>query len=149
MKKSLITLIVLVLLGVGIYFVIGLFNINPPEPTITVEGKKVEVVQGSYCWDGLFNSICADTSSPPELVKNQGLKPVAVSPESEIKIEFKKEPNENTLGVSNWISDNEIEEVSLSNNVLIAQKDKGVYVYDVHARWEKGSSGYAFVIEVQ
>ncbi|MEK5441054.1 hypothetical protein [Fredinandcohnia sp. FSL W7-1320] len=149
MKKSLITLIVLVLLGVGIYFIIGLFNTNPTEPTITVEGKKVEVAQGSYCWDRLLNSVCADTSSPPELIKNQGLKPVAVSPESEIKIEFKKEPNENTLGVSNWISDNEVDEVSLNDNVLIPPKEKGVYVYDVHARLEKGSSSYAFVIEVQ
>ena len=107
------------------------------------------MVQGSYCWDGLLNSICADTSSPPELVKNQRLKPVVVSPESEIKIEFKIEPNENTLGVNNWISDNEVEEVSLCNNVLIAPKEKGVFVYDVHASWEKGSSSYSFIIEVQ
>ncbi|WP_456276411.1 hypothetical protein [Bacillus sp. AK128] len=149
MKKSII-LIVLVLLGMSIYFVIGLFNTNPPEPTITAEGERVEVVQGSYCWDGLLSSICADTSSPPELVKDQGLKPVVVSPESKIKIEFKKEPNENSLGVSNWTSDNEIDEVSLrSNNVLRAPKEKGIYVYDVHASWEKGSSSFAFVIEVQ
>ena len=41
MKKSLITLIVLVLLGVGIYFIIGIINSNPPEPTITDYGHRI------------------------------------------------------------------------------------------------------------
>ncbi|MEH7346483.1 hypothetical protein V7122_21795 [Bacillus sp. JJ1532] len=149
MKKALITLVVLVVLGVGIYFVIGLFNNNPPSPTITFNEKKLEVARGSYCWDGLFNSICADTISPPRLIEHHEIKPVIVLPESELKIEFEKEPNVNTLGVNRWLNDNEVEDVSLNNNVLIAPKEKGVYIYDVHARWEKGSSSYAFVIEVR
>ena len=59
MKRAVNTLIVLVVLSVGIYFVIGLFNNNPPEPTITVDEKKLEVARGSYCWNGLIKSICA------------------------------------------------------------------------------------------
>lgn len=149
MKKAVMTLIVLVVLGVGIYFVIGLFNNNPPEPTITVDEKKLEVARGSYCWDGLFNSICADTISPPMLIEHHEIKPVIVSPESELKIEFEKEPNANTLGVNRWLNDNEVEGISLSNNVLIVPKEQGVYIYDVHASWKKGSSSYAFVIEVR
>ncbi|OLS33375.1 hypothetical protein [Bacillus sp. MRMR6] len=146
MKKALITLVVL---GVGIYFVIGLFNSSPPKTNITVDEKKLEVARGSYCWDGLFNSICADTISPPMLIEHHEIKPVIVLPESKLKIEFEKEPNANTLGVNRWLNDNEVEGVSLSNNVLIAPKEKGVYIYDVHASWEKGSSSYAFVIEVR
>lgn len=65
MKKLLITLIVLIVLAFGIFFVVGLFNPKPPSPIITVEEKKIEVAQGSYCWDDLFNSICADMISPP------------------------------------------------------------------------------------
>ncbi|MGN7387911.1 hypothetical protein [Sporosarcina sp. SAFN-015] len=149
MKKAIITLIILVILSIGIYFVIGLFNNNPPELTITVDEKKLEVARGSYCWDGLFNSVCADTISPPMLIEHHKIKPVIVSSESELKIEFKKEPNANTLGVNRWFNDNEVEGVSLSNNVLLAPKEKGVYIYDVHARWKKGSSSYAFVIEVR
>ena len=146
MKKSVITLVVL---GVGIYFSIGLFTINPPEPTITIDGKKLEVARGSYCWNGLLKSICADTISPPMLIEHHDIKPVIVSPESELKIEFEKKPNANTLGVNRWFNDNEVEGVSLRNNVLIAPKEIGVYIYDVHARWKKGSSSYAFVIEVR
>lgn len=149
MKKSLITLIVLVLLGVGIYFIFGLINTNLPEPTITVEGKKVEVAQGSYCWNGLINSGCVDMISPPGIIEHQGLKSVVVSPASELKIEFEKEPSANTLGVNRWLNDNEVEDVSLNNNVLIAPKEKGVYIYDVNASWEKGNSSYVFVIEVR
>lgn len=149
MKKFSITLLVLIVLAFGIYFVIGLFNAKPPSPIITVEEKKIEVAQGSYCWDGLYNSICVDTLSPPMLIDHHEIKPVIISPKSELKIEFKKEPNKNTLGVNRWLNDNEVKNISLSNNVLIAPKEKGVYVYDVHARWEKGDSSYAFVIEVR
>lgn len=145
MKKALITLVVLVVLGVGIYFFIGLFNNNPPSPTITYNEKKLEVARGSYCWTGS----CADTISPPRLIEHNEIKPVIVLPESELKIEFEKEPNANTLGVNRWLNENDLEDVSLKNNVLIVPKEKGVYIYDVHASWEKGSSSYAFVIEVR
>ncbi|WP_233204981.1 hypothetical protein [Geobacillus sp. WSUCF-018B] len=104
MKKFLIPLLVLIVLGIGGYFVIGLFSAKPPLPTITVGEKKVEVTQGSYCWNGLLNSVCADTSSPPELIKNQELKPVVVPPNSQLKIEFKDEPKENTLVVNRWLT---------------------------------------------
>ncbi|MEH7347084.1 hypothetical protein V7122_24935 [Bacillus sp. JJ1532] len=149
MNKFLITLLVLVVLATGIYFVIGLFNSNLPKLTITFGEKKLEVERGSYCWDGLLNSICADTISPPMLVEHHKIKPVIVSTGSELKIEFKIEPKENTLGVNRWLSNSEVENVSLSNNILTVPKEKGVYIYDVHAGWDKGSSSYAFVIEVK
>ncbi|MFS0687990.1 hypothetical protein AB1K89_01910 [Sporosarcina sp. 179-K 8C2 HS] len=107
------------------------------------------MARGSYCWDGLFQSSCAGTISPPMLIEHHEIKPVIVSPESDVKIEFEKEPNANTLGVNRWFNDIEVEGVSLRNNVLIVPKEKGVYIYDVHARWKKGSSSYAFVIEVR
>jgi hypothetical protein len=149
MKKPIITLIALVLLGIGIYLIIRLFITRPPEPIITVEGKNVPWVQGSYCWEGLLNSICTDMPSPPELIKNQELKPLAVSPYSKLKIEFNKEPKENTLTVSSWISNKDSKTVLLSDNVILVPKEKGVYVYSFSAGWEKGGSGYAFTIEVQ
>jgi hypothetical protein len=149
MKKVIINLVIFVFLGVGIYFVIGLFKVNPAEPTVTVDEKKLEVARGSYCWDGLFNSICEDTISPSMLIEHYEIKPVIVSPESELKIEFEIEPNTNTLGVNRWFNDNEVEGVPLRNNILIAPREKGVYIYDVHASWKKGSSSYVFLIEVR
>ncbi|WP_233208668.1 hypothetical protein [Planomicrobium sp. MB-3u-38] len=149
LKKFFITLLILVGLGFGIYFVVGLFNPTPPSPTITVDEKELDVARGSYCWEGLFNATCADTIPPPELIQHHKIEPVIVSSESELKIEFEKEPNENTVGVTRWLSNNEVEGVSLNNNVLIVPKEKGIYIYDVHASWDKGSSSYAFIIEVK
>lgn len=38
--------------------------------------------------------------APPGIIAHQKLKPVVVSPESELKKEFEREPNPNTLGVN-------------------------------------------------
>ena len=146
MKKVFIFVIAVVVLVVGIYFV---FNIKPPKPTITIENNTVEVVQGSYCWGGLINVQCVDKISPPDIIKHQELKPVVVSPGAELKIEFNRKPQENTLGVYIWFSNDEIENAPLNDNVLLVPKEKGVYIYSVSAHWEKGSSSYAFVIEVK
>ncbi len=144
-----ILLIVLVGLVLGIYFVIGQLSSKPPSPILTVGGKKVEVVQGSYCWEGLFKNVCADTASPPELIKHQGLKPTIVLPASEIKIEFKTEPNKNSIRVNQWLQNGETENVPLNENIFTAPKEEGVYVYDLFAKWDKGDSNYAFTIEVR
>jgi hypothetical protein len=149
MKKVFITLLTLIALGIGIYFVTGILHSKPPTPTIRVDEKKLEVARGSYCWDGLFNSTCADTISPPMLVEHHKIKPLIVSPESKLIIEFNKEPIENTMGVTRWLSTDKVEAAPLNDQVLTVPKEKGVYIYDVHARWDKGSSSYAFVIEVQ
>ncbi|MGG0658101.1 hypothetical protein [Rummeliibacillus pycnus] len=145
MKKVLISLLAVVVLVGGIYFV---FNLKPPTPTITIENNAVEVAQGSYCWGGLINVQCVDKVSPPDVIKHQKLKPVVVSPGAELKIEFNRKPLENTLSASIWFNKNEMENVRLNDNVLLVPKEKGVYFYSVSAHWEKGSSSYDFVIEL-
>ena len=148
MKKVLISflVVVVVVLVFGINFV---FNLKPPKPTITIENNTVEVAQGSYCWRGLINAQCVDMISPPDIIKHHGLKPVVVSPGAELKIEFNRKPQENTLAASIWFNNDEVENVSLNDNVLLVPKEKGIYIYSVSAHWEKGSSSYAFVIEVK
>lgn len=149
MKKFLFILVAIVGVAVGIYFVVGLLNSSPPKPIITVEGKKVEVAQGSYCWKGLINAMCVDTASPNEIVKFKNLKPVVVSAQSLLKIEYKKEPIENTLGVNGWINNEESESVPINKNVIQLPKEKGKYVYNVFAHWDNGDSNYVFVVEVR
>ncbi|WP_155594030.1 hypothetical protein [Lysinibacillus cavernae] len=146
MKKVLISLLAVVGLVVGVYFV---FNLKPPKPTITIENNTVEVAQGSYCWGGLINGQCIDKISPPDIIKHQHLKPVVVSPRAELKIEFNREPQENTIGAYIWFSNDEMKKVLLNNNIFLVPKEKGVYIYSVSAHWKKGSSSYAFVIEVK
>lgn len=149
MKKYLVTLIVLITLSMGGYFLIGLLNVTPPSPTITVEDKNVEVAQGSYCWNGLINAGCVDMTSPPEIIKDHEFKPVVASPESELNIEFKNTPQENTLNVNQWLTNEKTANVHIRDNKIVLPKEKGVYGYDVSARWEKGDSSYAFVIEIR
>ena len=149
MKKVLITLSVIIVLAIGIYLVVGLFNTKPPSPIITIGEKRIELAQGSYCWDGLINAVCADTSLPPEVIKHRELKPMVVSSESKIKIEFNIEPNKDSIGVHQWLNDERTKSVPLNENILTAPKEEGIYVYDVFARWERGDSSYAFVIEVR
>ena len=146
MKKMLISLLAVVVLVGGIYFV---FNLKPPTPIITIENKTVEVAQSSYCWEGLIHGQCVDMISPPDMIKHHELKPVVVSPGAELKIEFKRKPLENTLNASIWFSNDKIENAPLNDNVLLVPNEKGVYIYHVSAHWEKGSSGYVFVIEVK
>ena len=148
MKKNVVTLIVIGLFVAGIYLVSELFRSKPPLPTLTVGGKEVEVVRGSYCWNGLINSGCVDMTSPPDLIKDHELTPIAVSPESEMEIEFKKEPQDNTLHVNEWINEEQTKEVPVHDNAILLPKEKGIYVYDVSARWDRGDSIFAFIIEV-
>ncbi|MCG7344479.1 hypothetical protein MHZ92_10060 [Sporosarcina sp. ACRSL] len=146
MKKVLISLVAVGVLVAGIYFIV---NLTPPKPTITIEKKTVESAQGSYCWNGLMKQQCVDMITPPELIKHHELTPVAVSPGAELTIEFNRKPQENSLVTSIWFSNDEVENVPLHDNVVVVPREKGVYIYNVSAHWEKGSSSYAFVIEVK
>ena len=149
MKKTLAILLVLVMFVIGVYGLIDQMSPKPPLPSVTVEGEKVTTVQGSYCWSGYFNSQCVDMISPPELIKEKGIKSVSVPPQSRLKIEFKNAPIRNTLGVNKWEKNGKVKNIYIKNNILTAPKEKGVYLYDIFARWEKGSSSYVFVIEVK
>lgn len=127
MKKILISLIAVGILASIVYLV---SNSKPPKPTITVENKTVEVVQGSYCWQGFMNAQCVDTISPPELIQHYEMKPVVVSPGAALNVKFNRKPN--TLSVSIWENEND--------SGLLAPKEKGIYIYTVSASWKKGSS---------
>lgn len=148
MKKFFTALLVIVI-AVGLYFIVGVFDAKPPSPTISVDGKKIDVAQGSYCWDGLLNASCVDTISPPDLIAHDNIKPTIVSPESELNIEFTEQPSKNTLAVNQWLDNKEVVNVPINNHVLKTPKETGVYVYDVHAGWKQGDAAYAFVIEVR
>ncbi|MED4402244.1 hypothetical protein [Metabacillus fastidiosus] len=159
MKKRSLIVLLLMVTGIGIYSIIAFSNSSklsspippgkPPSPVITVGDITVPTEQGTYCWSGFMNAVCVDMISPFEIVANSDLKPVIVSPGAELNIAFKNKPKANTLSATRWINREEVEDANLKGNTLIAPKEKGIYIYDVHARWEKGDSTSAFVIEVQ
>jgi hypothetical protein len=74
---------------------------------------------------------------------------LVVTPESQLKIEFKNKPYKNTMEANKWMTNEDAEAVKINNNSLSAPKEKGVYVYDISARWKQGSASYVFVIKVQ
>ena len=52
-----------VVIGLGLYFVLSQYNARPPIPTIKVQDKNVTVVQGAYCWEVLITTTCAEGAS--------------------------------------------------------------------------------------
>lgn len=87
-------------------------------------------------------------ASPPELVKNKPA--VAVKPGAKITISYEKEPASGSIGVTQWKDVNNPTAANFQGNVLTVPKEKGVYIYDVFARWDnKGDASHAFVIEVK
>lgn len=149
MKKYIaILLIVGIIASAGYWFIVQL-SLKPPIPIITTGQQQLEVARGSYCWSSFLTSECVDTISPPELLEHEGISPTVVSPASEIQITFKREPKKESVGVNVWLDGGDAESVALTNNTFIAPKEKGIYIYYMFARWDKGDASYAFAIEVQ
>jgi hypothetical protein len=141
-----VVIVTLAILVVGGFIVSAFNNTKPPTPTITTGDKKIPTTQGTYCWKGILSGKCVDMIAPPDLVKN---KPIVVAPGAELQIDFKKEPIKGSLTATIWKNNDDHEKAKLDGNVLIVPEEKGVYVYDVFARWKRGSSSYAFVVKVQ
>ena len=149
MEKVLKNVTVVLSIMAVIYGGLSLIPFGPPAMSVSAGEHSVSAAQGSFCWVGFTSSKCVDALSPPELVKYHNLKPIPVSPGEKLKITFQSLPLANTVGISRWISDVDAKAVSLNGNILIAPNEKGMYVYSIYGSWEKGSSGYAFVIEVK
>ncbi|WP_043931236.1 hypothetical protein [Bacillus sp. EB01] len=149
MDKLLKNVTVVLTFMAALYGVLSIIPFGPPGLSVSAGEQSVSAARGSFCWEGYIREKCEDTPSPPELVKLHNLKPIVVSPGEEIKIAFKKIPIADTVGISRWVSDIGAEAASLNGNILTAPDEKGIYVYSMYGSWEKGSSGYAFVIEVK
>jgi hypothetical protein len=146
-RKIIFTVIIIGLVFIGL-FVFEPFRSEPPTPTVTSGDIEIATTQGSYCWDSLLSAQCVDKvyTSPLDMAKEH--KPTVVSPNEEIKISFKNEPISDTLEVEKWIDKDNIENVEMQNNSIVAPKEKGIYVYHILADWEQGDGNYAFSIEV-
>lgn len=120
---------------------------TPPTPALTVDGKNVPVVRGSYSWYKYGRGINVDTVSPPELVKQ--LEPVPVAPGARLTIDFTYKPRTGSLLVNKWVGGQPVSQDLEQGNVIVLPKQKGKYVYDFFAEWKEGSASYAFIVEVK
>ena len=140
--------IISMLFIIAFIWMIILLNAGPPKPVVLSEGKEVPFVQGTYCWQNIINNDCVDKIPPPEIIANKKIVPFSVSPQSEIKISFKKPPIDG-IEVDKWLSSDEIKLVKVKDNVFSVPKEKGTYIYSISGRWDKGGSSYIFAIEVK
>lgn len=53
------------------------------------------------------------------------------------------------MEVEEWVSGDEVELVKIQDNTFSVPKEKGIYIYSIFGRWDKGASSYIFVIEVK
>jgi len=142
------TVVIFLIVVASLFLANRFITFGPPSPSVIVEDMDVPTVQGSYCWSGFLNSKCVDMIPPPELLSSAEIKPIQVRPQSSIKIKFNKQPKPGSLGANLWIKDTS-QTVNVKENQFSAPIEPGVYVYDIFAAWKKGSSGYAFMIEVK
>lgn len=149
MKRVIVLACFLILFIILLYVGKGIASIEPPLPSVTVDGKSVPVLRGSYCWSGPTSGRCVDMISPPELIKHHGKSPVKVSPGATVVIEFGEKPFVGSEHANLWRDNGPTATVELDGNKLAAPMEKGVYVYDISARWEAGSASFVFGIEVE
>lgn len=128
--------------------VIVFLNAGPPKPTVLAEGQKITVIEGSYCWKKIMGVECVDKISPSEIIANNKIAPMYVSPQSKIKINFKKKPTDG-IAVEEWMNASETKTVKIEGNVFSAPSQKGTYIYIVSGKWDKGSASYIFSLKVK
>ncbi|WP_182104250.1 hypothetical protein [Niallia taxi] len=145
MKKLISLLIVGILLSMIIFFE---SRVSMPAAIFTINGQIVPTVQGSYCWDGVLQSVCSDAPTPEIVWKEKEIEAVYVHPGDRVKLTFTRTPFENSINVANWSNDQENTAV-LDGNYLVLPEKRGVYIYVVSAKWERGSSAFTFIVEVE
>ena len=119
---------------------------KPPNLTVYVGEETVRPSLGTYSWsvdngDGTASGIEADSSAPPELVKDSN--PMLVTADTNVELDFEEQPESYTVRI--WDEDNNV--VNSSDEVDLS--GKGKVVYEVLAHWEQGTASYAFSLDVE
>lgn len=136
---TVISIIGLILMGL---FVFEPFRTSPPSPSITAGDTPISTTQGSYCWSGILSTACVNPVEPLD-------SPTLVSPGEEISIDFRRKPVEESLKVEQLPSEKNATPIPIKDHVIVAPKEKGLYVYYLTAFWNNGDGNYAFSIIVE
>jgi len=147
MRKFLIGLIIVVC--VAWVFIYEPFRGEPPTPKVMVGDEKIPTTKGSYCWDGILISRCADMAFTGTIDMARNHEPTTVSPGAKIEIQFSKEPMDGLIEVEKWIDEETHEAVELKDGMIKAPLEEGFYVYRVRAEWKRGNGNDVFSIKVK
>ncbi|MBP1990874.1 hypothetical protein [Paenibacillus eucommiae] len=120
-------------------------ELEPPAIKLSVDGASLLYKRGGYEWKGKNKSVIADAPSPYQLVKDDV--PFTVKPSSKLNIDFEDSPE--VIWASLWEGDAEGKTLEVQDHTLSLPKVEGIYMYAIHAKWEKGNAVYAIKIQVK
>lgn len=136
--------LILIVSAIGFFAFVTLSTPDkPPMPEVTYQGKSIKVLQGTYGWKTFTKGVQSDSLIPPEMMKN--IEPTDVLPRSNLKVTFDYKPDD--VAIMLWTEAGP-QEYSIDHNTVITPGDKGIYVFEIRAKWNQGESSYAFRIKV-
>lgn len=149
-----VAVVVAFLLGYAVRGITGsphtlINSLEPSLPSIQINGQNIPVYQGSYTWCTSFASLgfgsckSVDMSSPEDIVKQKGIKPPSVSPNSLINTKAPKGIKEFTL--------TRIGNKENNSDPYRIPSEKGIYLYNIHCAWfaDQGNGDFFFEVEVK
>jgi hypothetical protein len=139
--------------------------IKPPSAILKVDGKEQISGIGSYCWNEVSSSVCADYAGIPTIGEPL---PANSTFTAHLNLPLKEPPQELQLKVVQ-VTNKDILETDAGNLQFWRSSDgkyimlpleseqdvnlslePGLYVLEVFPRWkEKGSVSYGFLLKVQ
>ncbi|TXK85751.1 hypothetical protein [Paenibacillus sp. N3.4] len=159
MKKKLVVPILILLIAVALLgaYKLGLRNgkysdwlseSKPPLPKVMIDGKDIQVFGGSYSWcekpllSGLITCVNSDSPSPVDYIKSNNYKAETVISGSVIEAKAPKGIREFNLKTTakDFVGDS-----------YIIPKEKGTYIYYLHAVWraDQGNADFFFAVEIK
>ncbi|MBK3495176.1 hypothetical protein JFL43_09980 [Viridibacillus sp. YIM B01967] len=149
MKKIILIMVSLGLIGFGIYSVSTKIYFEPPMPKVTIKDTKIPTTQGSYCWKVIGMGRCVDKVYASPFEMGQEHTPVAVQPNSKIDIQFNSEPLPGSLVVEEWVNENTSDNVEIKDNKITVPSQKGIYIYHITSNWQQEIAVMLFSIEIE
>ena len=138
--------------------------LKPPPAILKIDGKEQISGIGSYCWNGITSSVCADYAGIPTVSEPL---PANSTFTAHLRLPIKEPPHELQLNVVQVTNKDIVEtgaDFRLWNSSdgkyfvlsLLSEQDvnlslePGLYVLEVFPGWkEKGSASYGFLLKVR
>ncbi len=119
-------------------------EIKPETPVLTVNGETIPVSLRNFSIRKYGTSYSyGDELSTKEISKN--ISPTIVSSEANLNVKFTEKPKEIIIGYVKQRSGLDI----LREETYVLPKEKGKYIYELHAEWKDKEADYVFIIQVQ
>ena len=121
-------------------------DLKPPKLSIIIGDETIDPVLGSYSWGetnvfGQGVGIEADSDLPSTIADYQ--KPITVSSDSKVSIEFEKQPTH--YSIRTWDSGGQLD----SYDELDLSIHSGLNIFEVLASWPEGTGSYSLYLDVE